>query len=142
MVTNRKPSGRAATIPIGLLTGGIVALISTLALTALLAKLMEGEILPEENIGYGVMIMLLVSAFLGSATACIRVKRQFLMTAALSGVVYILLLLSITALFFGGQYSGVGVTVLLVCCGSLLAAMVFSRGGKGRKTRKPKVKNR
>lgn len=142
MVTNRKPSGRAATIPIGLLTGGIAALISTLALTALLAKLMEGEILSEGNIGYGVMIMLLISAFLGSTIACKRVKRQFLMTAALSGVVYILLLLSITALFFGGQYSGVGVTVLLVCCGSLLAAMVFSRGGKGRKIRKSKVKNR
>lgn len=142
MVTNRKPTGRAATIPIGLLTGGIAALVSTFVLTAVLAKLMEGEILPEENIGYGVMIMLLVSAFLGSATACKRVKRQFLMTAALSGLCYTALLLSITALFFGGQYSGLGVTVLLVCCGSLLAAMVFSRGGKGRKTRKPKVKNR
>lgn len=142
MVTNRKPTGRAATIPIGLLTGGVTALASTLALTAVLAKLMEGEILPEENIGYGVMILLLVSAFLGSAIACKRVKRRYLLTAALTGVVYVGILLSITALFFGGQYSGVGVTALLVLCGSLLAAMLFSRDGKGRKPRKSKVKNR
>lgn len=142
MVINRKPTGTAATIPVGLLTGGIAALLSTMALTAVLAKLMEGEILPEENIGYGVMIMLLASAFLGSAIACKRVKRQYLLTAGLSGVVYILLLLSMTALFFGGQYSAVGVTILLVLCGSLLAAMLFSREGKGRKVRKPKVKNR
>lgn len=142
MVTNRKPTGRAATIPIGLLTGGVTALASTLALTAVLAKLMEGEILPEENIGYGVMLLLLVSAFLGSAIACKRVKRQYLLTAVLTGVVYVGILLSITALFFGGQYSAVGVTILLVFCGSLLAAMLFSRERKGRKPRKSKVKNR
>lgn len=142
MVTNRKPTGRAATIPIGLLTGGVTALASTLALTAVLAKLMEGEILPEEKIGYGVMILLLVSAFLGSAMACKRVRRRYLLTAALTGVVYVGILLSITALFFGGQYSAVGVTALLVFCGSLLAAMLFSRDGKGRKPRKSKVKNR
>ncbi len=142
MVINRKPTGRATTIPIGLLTGGIVALLSTLALTALLAKLMEREILPAEKIGYGVMLMLLASAFLGSAIACKRVKRQYLLTAGLSGAVYVLLLMSITALFFGGQYSAVGVTILLVSCGSLLAAMLFSREGKGRKNRKPKIKNR
>lgn len=142
MVTNRKPTGRAATIPIGLLTGGVTALASTLALTAVLAKLMDGEILPEENIGYGVMMLLLVSSFLGSATACGRVKRRYLLTAALSGAVYVGILLSITALFFGGQYSAVGVTVLLAFCGSLLAAMLFSREGKGRKSRKTKVKNR
>lgn len=142
MVTNRKPTGRAATIPVGLLTGGAAALVSTLALTAVLAKLMESEILPEENIGYGVMVLLLVSAFLGSTIACRRVKRQYLLTAALSGVVYVLLLLSITALFFGGQYSAVGVTVLLVFCGSILAAMLFTRGGKRRKPGKPKVRNR
>jgi len=142
MITNGKPTGRAATIPVGLLTGSTAALLFTLALSAVLAKLMEGEIIPEENIGYGVMIMILASAFSGSAIACKRVKRQYLLTAGLSGVVYVLLLLSITALFFGGQYSAVGVTVLLVFCGSLLAAMLFSREGKGRKTRKPKVKNR
>lgn len=142
MVTNRKPTGRAATIPIGLLTGGVTALASTLALTAVLAKLMDGEILPEENIGYGVMILLLISAFLGSCMACKRVQRRYLLTAALTGIVYVGVLLSITALFFGGQYSAVGVTVLLVFCGSLLAAMLFSRNGKGRKSRKSKVKNR
>lgn len=142
MITNRKPTGRASTIPVGLLTGGGTALASTLILTAVLAKLMDGEILPQENIGYGVMVLLLLSAFLGSAVACKRVKRQYLLTAALSGVVYVLLLLSITALFFGGQYSAVGVTILLVFCGSLLAAMLFSREGKGGKARKPKLRNR
>lgn len=142
MVINRKPTGRAATIPIGLLTGGVAALLSTLTLSAVLAKLMEGEVLPSEYIGYGVMIMLLVSAFSGSAIACKRVKRQYLLTAALSGVAYVLMLLSMTALFFGGQYSAVGVTILLVFCGSLLAAMLFSGKGTGRKKRKPKVKNR
>ncbi len=142
MVINCKPTGRAATIPIGLLIGGVTALASTLALTAVLAKLMEGEILPEENVGYGVMFLLLISAFLGSGIACKRVKRRYLLTAALTGVVYVGILLSITALFFGGQYSAVGVTVLLVFCGSLLAAMLFSRNGKGRKPKKPKFKNR
>lgn len=142
MTTNRKPTGRAATIPVGLLTGGAAALASTLVLTAVLAKLMDGEILRSENIGYGVMVLLLISSFLGSAVACRRVKRQYLVTAALSGTVYVLLLLSITALFFGGQYSAVGVTALLVFCGSMLAAMLFSRDGKGRKSRKPKLRNR
>lgn len=142
MVINRKSTGLAASMPVGLLAGGLVSLASTLLLTGGLAKLLDAEILREESMGYGVMGMLFISAFAGSVVSCKKIKHRHLMTAALSGIVYLVILLSITALFFGGQYSAVGVTAILIFCGSAAAAMVFSGVGRGRKTARRKRKNR
>ena len=141
MVINRKPTGRASSMPSGLLKGGIYALCGTLVLSAALAKLVDMEMIPQDKIGYGIMVLLLLCAFYGANTACGKIKRQYLLVSAISAAVYFVILLSITALFFGGRYSGVGVTAILVLCGSLLAAFVRAGKGEGRKRRKKQVRN-
>ncbi len=135
MTVNQKPSGRAVSMPRGLVMGGVTSLTTTLVLTALYAKLMESGTMGEGQIGYWVMGMLLGGSFFGSMVAVSKVKRQRLMVCLLSGLVYFLMLMSITALFFGGQYAAVGVTGILVMGGSLLPVLVSGqkpRAGKGR----------
>lgn len=139
MVTNRKPTGRASSMPTGLLIGGACALGGTLLLSAVLAKLVDLETIPQNKIGYGIMAMLLVCAFAGANVACGKIKRQYLVVSVTSAGLYFALLMAITALFFGGQYSGVGVTAALVLCGSMLAALLRSGRGEGRRRRKNRL---
>lgn len=136
MVVNRKVTGTASSMPTGLAIGGCASLGITLTLAAILAKMVDKEIVAQENIGYGVMILLMLAASAGAWTAARKIKRQRLMVCALSGAIYMGILFSITALFFGGQYEAVGVTTLLVMGGSITAATVGTgekRGVKGRK---------
>lgn len=138
MVVNRKVTGKASSMPAGLALGGAVSLIITLLLAAIIAKMVSAEKLAEENIGYGVMVLLFAASATGALVANGRIKRQRLLVSGLSGLVYVGILVSITALFFGGQYEAVGVTVLLVLGGSTVTALFAKnpkRAGKGRKAK-------
>ena len=123
MTMNHKPSGRAASIPVGLASGAIASLAVTILGSAIIAKLVDAEILDEEKIGYGIMVLLLVASWMGAVVSYSRIKRRRMLICMLSGAVYMLTLLAITALFFGGQYSGVGATLLMVLCGAVLAVL-------------------
>lgn len=127
-------------MPGGLAVGAGVSLGVTLLFALVLAKLVDSERMAFESIGYGIMALLLAASFLGALTAFGRIRRQRLLVCGLSGLVYFGLLLSITALFFGGQYDGVGVTALLVLAGCMSAGLLGlrqGRGGKGKKLRLP-----
>ena len=139
MVVNRKPTGRAMSMPGGLALGALFSVGATLVLTAVLAKLVEGETIPQEKIGYGIMAILVLSAFTGSMAAFGRIKRQRLLVCGLSGAIYFAVLMSMTALFFGGQYSAVGTTALLILLGSAAAALLGLKQGRGVKRKKIKV---
>lgn len=139
MVSNQKPTGRAVSMPAGLLFGTVVSVGMTLLAVGLIAKLVSSEFMMETQIGYGIMAALLAASFGGAMGASAKIKRQRLLVCALSGLIFFLLLLAITALFFGGQYEAVGVTGVLIFGGSMLAAL--SGGGtvgkgRGKKNRK------
>ena len=139
MVVNQKPSGRASSMPSGLVTGLSVSLCATLLLAAVSAKLLDLQWIGEKDIGYCAMVILLTAPFVGSKAAQARIKHQRLMVCAISAGLYFLTLMGITALFFGGQYEAVGVTLLLILCGaslSLLTGNGKNRGGKRGKKRR------
>lgn len=142
MVSNHKPTGRALSMPAGLTLGAVVSLGITLLLTALIAKLVESEYMQQTQIGYGVMVMLMAASFLGALSAAGKIKRQRLVVCALSGLVYFGILMSITALFFGGQYEAVGVTGILVMGSAMLAVLAESRTKRRGNRRKIKAANR
>ncbi len=140
MVVNRKPTGRASAMPAGLATGALTAVGVTLAGAAVLAKLIEAGGIAENSSGYGIMMILLAASWLGSVVACRKIKRQLLAVCLMSGAVYFGILMLTTALFFGGRYSGVGETALLIICGSMLAVLWEFRGK--RTSKRPKIKGR
>lgn len=136
MTVNRKPTGTAATIPAGLAGGVLTAVAVTLLGAAITAKLIDSQLMGWNTSGYAVLIILILSSWLGAVAAAQRTKRLRLAVCAGTGILYFATLLLITALFFGGQYSGVGETALLVFCGSMLGVFTGYGGKKGRKRRK------
>lgn len=142
MVTNQKPSGRASSMAGGLLTGWTVSIIVTVLLTALAAKMVDSQVIGEKDIGYCAMVILLAAPFCGTRTAQKRIRRQQLIVSVISGSLYFLTLMGITALFFGGQYEAVGVTLLLVAAGSALTFLLGNRQSGTSKHRKRKMRNR
>lgn len=128
MVANQKPTGRAMSMPAGLTLGAAVSLALTMIVSAIIAMLAEKEIIPESSIGYGVIVLLLTASAAGAFTANGKIRRRKLLVSLLSGVIYYAILLGITALFFGGQFQGMGVTALLVLAGAALPILLNQQG--------------
>ena len=137
----QRRTGRASSMAAGLTAGALTALIITISGSAILAKVVEREWIEEGSIGYGVMVMLLLASYMAGAVSYGKIKRQRMLVCLSSGGIYFGILLSITALFFGGQYSGVGVTALLIVCGAILAILPGFQQKRGGKHPKLKIPN-
>ena len=136
MTVNRKPTGRSSSIPAGLGWGTATAMTVTVVGTAAVAKMIDSGIMDWSNCGYGVLGILMLSAWTGAMVAAGKIKRIRMAVCMAMGAVYFCCLMLMTALFFGGRYSGVGETALLIFCGSMLG--VFS--GYPGKTRRNRLK--
>ena len=135
-----KLTAKAATIPAGLLVG-IVAAMAVTALGACgAAWAILGGIISEGASGYCAMVILLLASAVGATVASGMIQRlRGQMCMAASGGYYLCLLV-INALFFGGQYKGVGATAAMILCGCALVIML-TPGGKNRAGRRRR-KNR
>lgn len=142
MVANQKVTGRAASVPAGLGIALGVSMVITLAMAALTAYLEGKGIVKEADVGYMVMLTLLLASLVGALTAAGKIKRQRLVMCLASGLCYFLSLIAVTALFFGGQYSGVGVSLLLIMGAAFSAAFLKKGERKSTSVRKRKFKNR
>lgn len=142
MITNRKITGRAASMPIGLLEGTLVSIMLTIMASAMIAKMVDKEVLLWEHMGYGIMIALLTASMAGSIVSIHRIKHRVLLVATLSGLLYALGLLVITALMFGGQYEAVGVTLSLILGGSLATGLICVRRGERKNSQKNRLRHR
>ena len=131
MTVNQKVTGTAVPIPVGLALGAVVSLGITGMLSAISAWLILTGRLAENAVGYCAMVILLVSAAAGTATAIGRIKRLRLQMGLAAGGIYYGCLLAAAALFFGGIYDGMGVTALMVLCGSGLV-ILLGPGGQNR----------
>lgn len=131
MVVNGKPSGRTMSMAAGLALGGCISLAITLILSAVGAKLMDSQVIPEDGAGYLALGILLLASVMGAAVAYRKIRRQRLVVCMASGGIYYGILISITALFFGGQYRGMGVTALVVLAGAGTTALVGMGQGRG-----------
>ena len=136
MTVNRKVTGTAVTMPVGIAIGWGIGIAVTLVGSILVAKLISDEILQSSAIGYGAMLILLLASVLGAVVSIAKVQRRRLQVCLLSGVVYYASLLACTALFFGGQYQGMGVTALVVLAGVGTVVLLGCREKKQKKYRK------
>lgn len=139
MVVNRKVTGRASSVPAGLVTGALTALAITLITSYLAAFMVSRELLDRDMFGYCAIAMLILASFVGSKVAVAKIKKMPLRMAAASGLVLYVLLLSITALFFDGQYDAMGVTLVVVLIGSEAGGMLASGKPKRRKQKYHKI---
>ena len=136
MFGNKKRSGTALSIPTGLGVGLLIGLSVTIAGAALTAWLIATEKIGEGSAGYAAMVILALSAGLGALTAVYLIKKQRLQVSMLSGVCYYLALLAMTALFFGGQYQGMGVSAIIVLAVCVVIAFLPLKNSQARGKRK------
>ena len=132
MPVKQRASGKAISTPAGIGLGLLASVTVTVGGAAILAWMVSGERMGGDAIGYGAMVVLFLSSLLGALLAANRIKRLRVQMCLISGGAYYLTLLGITALFFGGQYQGMGVAAILVLVGCGTAALVGLRGGKGK----------
>jgi len=124
MHSKKNNTGRAASMSEGLALGAGVSLCITIAGTAILSLMLEAERFQWENIGYAILVMLLISSFAGTTTAIARIKRRQAFVCISSCALYFTILMIITALFFGGQYQAVSVTGGVILAGGISALLL------------------
>ena len=140
MVTKRKVTGTASGIPTGILFGVLLSFVITLIGVVVTAYFVSTETLLPEHVGICAMITVFVSATAGATLTLARVKRMRVQMCFAAGIGYFVFLLAITAMFFGGQYSGVGVTGATVLAGSGCAVLLSTAADKrGKRSVKKKA---
>lgn len=120
--------------------GLVISILATLAGAALCAALISAETIPFAAEVYCSAAIMLVASFAGAKAAIRKVGEKRLITGVLLGAAYLMGLLSMTALFFDGQYCGAGWTAPVIFSGAIAAAMTgvtdrkrgISRKGKNR----------
>ncbi len=130
---------RRRTMPIaGAIGIGVaVSFLLTLVGAAVLAMLVEQGTVAQNGMGGGAMVILVLCAAMGALAATLLFPGKRLAVCGLTALGYYLSLLAMTALLFGGQYEGMGVTALMILLGGALTVLpVFF--GKGRK-KGPKI---
>jgi len=139
MATVKTGRGRALSLPAGIGIGALTGLAITIAGAMAAGKLLDAEMIEMESVGYAAMVILLLSSYISSQMAWRKVKRQRAAVSLGAGGIYYLLLLAMTALFFGGRYSGMGVTALLVLAGNGSAVLLGLYGRRpGKRNSYPK----
>ena len=131
---NRKWSATGA-VMLGLGVGFALLLFGS----ALLAWLIIRDKLQLQSIGVGSGIIMVIASGLGAWVTAAAARSKRLQMIGIFAGVFFGLLLSVTALVFGGQYSGVlvyGICILVGAGGcALLGFLPKKAGAKGRKIR-------
>lgn len=142
MVVNKKVTGRSKPMATGLIMGSVISLGLTLLGSAITANLVLSRKIATEAIGYAAVIILLLAAACGAWIGANLVKRRWIVVCMGVGGSYYAILLAITALFFGGQYQGMGVTALAILGGCGGIGLLGMRPKKSRKNRVKKYRFR
>lgn len=140
MITKRK-TVEAMGLGKSAAAGSVVSMIVSLLISMVITTMLNTEKMTDTGMGYAVMVMLLLASYSGAYTACKIRNEQRLISGLLTGAMYFMILAGITVLLFEGRFYGAGESVLLIACGSLLAAMWTSRRIRSNKGRKFKFSN-
>lgn len=126
----KKSTGKGISIPAGIGLGILLCMLISFAGAAVVAYLLSTERMVVSGIGWGAIVIMAIASFVGAMLASKLVKVNRLPVSLGVGAGYILVLLGITALFFGGQYQGIGATIITVLLGSGGAGMLGFKGKK------------
>lgn len=119
--------------------GVVLSLLTTLIGAALCAVAVLREMVAEDKLSYCAWMVMLVAAGVGTVTGK---KENRLKTSLIIGAIYTVVLLAFTALLFGGQYEGVGVSLLIVLSGCVAAVMLTRKRNIKVKLRRNRIRRR
>ena len=125
----------------GIGAGMLVSILTTLLLTAIGAWLIDRGSVNETSINVMVIVIHFISAVFGAWAAYALLKKRRLIVCTGTGVAYAILMICLTALFFGGQYSGITETVVSSTLGGLAVGLLGVLENKHTRTKKWKRRN-
>ncbi len=131
-----KGKRKTACVAAGGAVGAGVSVCATFVLSAIVAKLVDTGALGEGWIGHSALAITFLSAWVGASAGYGHARQRRLEVSALSCGIYFLLLLALTAVAFGGMYTGVWKSLLLVVSAALVAALPALRKGRGVKRKR------
>lgn len=140
MVTNRRTYGKSLSMPVGIGIGVGISMLVLLLGCAVIAALLNNETIGMDALGYGAVIILLASSYIGALTASCLVKRRKLLVCTVHAGLTLGLLLLINGMLFGGSVSGLGATTVLLMGGGACAALT-NMERKGRRRSKLRIRS-
>ena len=138
----RKAMGESSSVMRGMAIGMCMGLLAMLGFSAICATMIAMEIVVPNAENYCTVVILLICTFIAASIAARRTNGKRLLVCMFTGVVMFLVLLSMTAMFFGGQYRGVGMTSVFVFLGSIIAGFAGLRDRKRGNSHKSKIRHR
>ena len=132
----RRKSGTAKSLPVGFALGFCCSLAVTLCASAITAYFIHTEKMDQTQIGYASIITLILAAAAGSMITKQAIKTKPLLACGGTALLYYIGLLGVTALFFGGQYQGMGTTAICILIGASITAILSGMKKSTAKTRK------
>lgn len=132
-----KMKGKVMTIPAGICLGIGFSLLCAVLGAAVLCWLVASERVGEASIGYGVMVILMVSAAAGCLLTWGKIRHRRLLVTGLCALGYYLALLA-AGMLFGGVREGLAPGAAMIGLGggiSLIPGLL----GSGSGARRPKL---
>ena len=135
----KKISGRAPSLGKSVAAGVLLGAVWTMLCAVVLAKLIDSGVMPMEKVGYGSMAAVLSAVFAGASLAGRKAGHMVIQAAAISGAAYFLCLILVNAFFFGGSYSGMAVTFVLIALATGLAILAEGKGSGRHRPKRYKI---
>lgn len=115
---------KATSAPITVGVGVLLSFVITVLAAILIAMMIIGERMDQNQIHLGSAATLLLASFVGTFYVVITMGEKRLLFSAVSGGVYFLLLLLVTLLCFEGVYANVWQALIMVIGGSISAGII------------------
>lgn len=138
----RNMASNVKSLPLSIFIGVLVSLVVTLISAGVQAFLIAEEKMTMSTLGYGALLTVIISVLTGSVTGILTAGNKHLLVSLITAGAYFLCLLSVTALFFGGQYENLLPTLIAVLGSGLAAALLSLRFGSGNNRTGSKYKSR
>ena len=142
MVRNSKVTGTALPMALGITIGVGSSILMLVLSVVFIARLIIGEKMPLSAIGYVIMAAHVLSVCMGGIIASAAFKHRKMVVCLIVSAMYYLVLVSCTAIFFGGQYQGMGITALVVAGAAGITGWFASREKNNGTKRYKKYRNR
>lgn len=132
-----KFTGMPAGLGMGLLTGMVISFVTIMVISTLIA----GEKLEQQQAIYGSFVALLLGSFGGAWIAARIAEEKQMLVSIISGGIYFLVLMCITALFFEGMYENIWSTALLILGSSAAAGFAgIRKNNRGYRVKKSRLR--
>lgn len=127
-------------LPLAVAVGIFISLIVTLGGAMLTTAMIHGQSWNENSYSVASFVIWLLASFAGATIAGIMAKDRPWLGVLFNAVIYMLILLSVSILFFDGKLGAIGQGIIAVLLGAAPAMLLLTRktNGINRKIRYPK----